>query len=122
MITRMATNSFYLKGWSVTLVAATFALSITTPNVLLTLIALIPALAFWMLDAYYLREERAFRRLYDNVRSKREGVAPFSMDPSKLKDDVESTEEVATSGSQSWFHGAIVAVVVLASILRLVFA
>jgi hypothetical protein len=36
-ITRMATNSFWLKGWAVTLVAATFALNITTPSSLLKL-------------------------------------------------------------------------------------
>lgn len=122
VVTRMATNSFYLKGWSVTLVAATFALSLTTPNVLLTLIALLPALAFWRLDAFYLREERAFRRLYDAVRCKSDKVEPFSLNPTQFKDNVQSTDDVAVSKSLRWFHGAIVAVVVLATILRFVFA
>ncbi len=121
VITRMATNSFYLKGWSVTLVAATFALTITTPNVVLTLIALLPALAFWSLDAFYLREERLFRRLYDAVRSDPEAVEPFSMDPSEYKNKVDSPSEVAASTSLRRFHGAIVGVVVLATILRFVF-
>jgi hypothetical protein len=46
IVTRMARNSFLLKGWSLTLVAAIFALSINTPSVLLGLVALFPSLAF----------------------------------------------------------------------------
>lgn len=117
-INRMGTNSFYVKGWSVTLVSATFALTFTMSNALLTLIAFLPAVAFWILDASYLREERLFRRLYDAVRSNPDDVDTFSMDTSPYKTKVKSTTETAASKSLRYFHGAIVVVVLLASVLR----
>jgi hypothetical protein len=60
IVTRLASNSFLLKGWMITVVAGSFVLSnkISELNVL---VALIPVVAFWFLDAYYLRQERLFR-------------------------------------------------------------
>ena len=55
VITRLARNSYLLKGWSVTLVAAILALTARNPSGYLLLIAIFPALAFWSSDAYYLR-------------------------------------------------------------------
>lgn len=119
-ITRMATNSFWMKGWAVTLVAATFALNITTPSSFLILIALIPTVAFWGLDAYFLRLERMFRRLYDDVREKPERI-DMSMDPAEFTDSVQTSQQIAMSDSIRVFYGSIVVLVLLAAILRLVF-
>ena len=68
-IMRMGQNSFIYKGWMVTLVAAVFALAAKddlSPRFLF--VALLPAIAFWGLDGFYLRQERLFRRHYDAVR------------------------------------------------------
>ena len=67
VITRMASNSFLIKRWSVTLVAALFALTAVNMNVLFTCLAFFPIFMFWALDAYFLRQERLFRKLYDHV-------------------------------------------------------
>lgn len=56
IINRMAQNSFALKGWALTLIAGTFALSAKEANHWFLLVALFPAGAFWGLDTYYLRE------------------------------------------------------------------
>lgn len=120
-ITRMATNSFWLKGWAITLVAATFALNITTPSSLLILIALVPTVAFWGLDAYFLRLERLFRRLYDDVREKPERT-DMSMDPAKFSDQVQTTFQIAKSDSIRTFYGAVVVLILLAALLRFLFA
>jgi hypothetical protein len=63
-ITRMASNSFFLKGWSVTLATAMFGLAAKESQPRLALLALLPILAFWGLDGYYLGYERRFRDLY----------------------------------------------------------
>lgn len=118
-ITRMANNSFWLKGWSVTLVAATFALNITTPSSLLILIALVPVLAFWYLDAYFLHQERLFRRLYDNVCANPDRV-DMSMDTRAFKNSVQTVWQIAKSDSIRAFHGSITVLVLLAAGLRLV--
>jgi hypothetical protein len=67
VITRMASNSFVLKGWSVTLATALFGFSAKESEPRLALLALLPILVFWGLDAYYLGLERRFRTLYDNA-------------------------------------------------------
>ena len=69
VINRLSTNSFLLKGWSVVLVSALFALSAGDSNPAFIFLAYIPALVFWGLDGYFLWEERKFRKLYDRVRT-----------------------------------------------------
>ncbi len=72
VIGRMSTNSFSVKSWAVGLVAGVFALAAskdaTTVNPSLFVVALVPILAFWGLDAYYLWQEKLFRALYDDAR------------------------------------------------------
>ena len=66
IIARLSQNSFIIRSWSVTLVSIIFAIVSTqrADNRGYALLALPPALIFWTLDAYYLRRERSFRRLY----------------------------------------------------------
>jgi hypothetical protein len=78
-ISRMAQNSFMIKGWSVTLVSALVALSASGSNKTYVLIAYFPCFVFWMLDGYFLSQERKFRDLYDLVRAKSENDIDFSM-------------------------------------------
>lgn len=68
VITRMASNSFALKGWAVTLVAAIFALSAKDADRRYFLISYVPILVFWGLDTFYLRQERLYRALYNKAR------------------------------------------------------
>jgi len=88
VITRMNSNSFQLKGWSITLVSALLALFASTKNINFVLVAIFPALVFWFLDAYYLMQERKFRGLYSDVaglsKSSKE-IKPFEMRPDRYK-------------------------------------
>jgi hypothetical protein len=63
IIARMAQNSFTIKGWAVTVVAALLAFNGKDADRWFALYALYPAIAFWGLDAYYLMQERMFRDL-----------------------------------------------------------
>ena len=63
VINRMAQVSFILKGWTVTLLVALFAVVANSTNWGLMLFSLTPICIFWGLDAYYLRQERLFRSL-----------------------------------------------------------
>lgn len=78
-INRMSSNSFALKGWSVTLIAGIFALATKDANQVYFLIAYVPIVTFWGLDSYYLKEERVFRYLYDQARVKDVNNIDFSM-------------------------------------------
>ncbi len=84
-INRMSGNSFLLKGWSVTLGAALFALAAKDANFKFVAIAYYPILVFWVLDGYFLYQERLFRALYDKVRNTRESEIDFSMNTGEFK-------------------------------------
>jgi hypothetical protein len=89
VIGRMAHCSFLVKGWSITLASGLAALAVTKTSsqtsALLAVVGLVPVIAFWALDAYYLRMERLFRKLHDAVvlplnNPGSEGPAQFSME------------------------------------------
>lgn len=79
IIERMANNSFLLKGWTITLVVALFALADKQYDQRYVLIAFVPIILFWFLDSYYLYLERKYRKLYDYVRQQDEKNVDFSM-------------------------------------------
>jgi hypothetical protein len=85
-INRMASNLFLLKGWTVTLIAAMFALAAKESEPKYFGLAYFPTLMFWILDGYFLAQERRFRSLYDHVRAQEEVVVDFSMSTEPFKD------------------------------------
>ncbi len=112
-ISRMAGNLFLLKGWSVTLIAALFALAAKDANQLYVLVAYYPLLVFWALDGYFLSQERKFRALYDHVRTLDEGSINFSMDTSAFSND-KNTSWFAAVFSKTLFiyYGGLAALMV----------
>lgn len=82
IINRMASNSFSLKGWAVTLVAAIFAIASKDAEKIYFLIVYIPIIVFWGLDSYYLMQERLYRSLYSKVTKMKEDEIDFSMNTS----------------------------------------
>lgn len=86
-INRMASNLFFLRGWTITLIAALFALSVKETNQSFIFIVYFPVLVFWILDGYFLSQERLFRALYDHVRRLSEEEIDFSMNTSEYKKD-----------------------------------
>jgi hypothetical protein len=65
VITRMASNSFLLKGWSVSLVAGLAALAKVESDKDIAWISCGVLVVFALLDIYYLSLERAYRKLYE---------------------------------------------------------
>ena len=108
VITRMAGNSFLLKGWSVTLVSALFALASKEADVRYVLISYFPAAMFWFLDGYFLFQERLFRRLYDKVRSTQNVDTDFSMNTSGLEGESATWPSSIFSKTLLIFHGVII--------------
>jgi len=84
VITRMNTNSFQIKGWSIVIASALLAIYASTKNNYFFLVAVFPTLIFWFLDAYYLNQERKFRGLYNDVAGiteKPKEIKLFAMSP-----------------------------------------
>lgn len=118
VITRMASNSLLIKAWSITLVTALFALAAAGTNPLFVYVAYFPAFMFWALDAYFLRQERLFRKLWDHVREA-DAEIDFSMDTKPFTDEVDSTWDVARSHTLKLFHGTITGTIVIVTLTML---
>jgi len=81
VVSRMAGNLFYLRGWVITLLAGILVLLTKIgdgklPIIFLTLMVVL----FWLYDGYFLSMERMYRDLYDKVRIMKEEDIDFSMD------------------------------------------
>ena len=66
IITRMATNSANCKTWCVSLVSAILVVIADKNKPNYAWITLIPIVLFFLLDSYYLGQERNFREIYNN--------------------------------------------------------
>ena len=96
VITRMNSNSFLLKGWAVTLVSALFALAANDSNLNYVLISYIAIPVFWILDGFYISQERQYRELYNEVSAKNENSIDYSMIASSYN-----------SGNRTWISGIL---------------
>lgn len=85
VITRMAGNSFYVKGWCVTVVAAILGLASKDSNKKFIAVVYYPIIMFWIIDGYFLFQEKLFRRLFNDVRKVDEENIDFLMDTQPYK-------------------------------------
>lgn len=111
VIDRMGSNLFYLRGWSITLLAGLFAISTSdllnvdkrAPSLFVILLIL-----FWIYDGYFLSLERKFRGLYDKVRKLSEEEIDFSMNVGEFKTHADKTIFAATfSPTLIGFYGVL---------------
>jgi len=76
VINRMANNSFLVKGWAMSIIAALTIFSkdsliqgLVNPSgfapIFTLLVMLLILVSFWWLDAFFLRQEQLFRKVYD---------------------------------------------------------
>ena len=93
VINRLSSNSFSLKRWSILLVSALLAFSVSSSQCGLISIALIPSIIFWILDGFFLSQERRYRALYDHVRELENDKIDFSMNTNSF---------VETKGFLTW--------------------
>jgi hypothetical protein len=74
-ITRMAQNSFIVKGWLISILAVSIALLPETINIkLLCIGGVVIIFCFWYLDGFFLKMERLYRWKYEWVIKKRQST------------------------------------------------
>lgn len=84
-ISRMAQNSFAIKGWTITVLVGLFVFLQKDNFRNNMIIYLIPIIFFWVLDSYYLWQERLFRKLYNKIIDDLTIESDLSMDTSIYK-------------------------------------
>jgi hypothetical protein len=114
VINRMAHCSFLLKGWSVILLSGLVALAAKETNPLFVYLAYLPVIAFWILDGYYLYQERLYRKLYSEVRQTSPEDIDFGMNASRFKGADKATwPESIFSTTMLLFHGILTLTVII---------
>lgn len=106
IIKRMSSNSFLIKGWTITLVVGALLLN---GNQFHVIVAYIPLLVFWSLDAYFLRQERMYRKLHEWVIKNRLKTEDhlFDLNATRFRDEVPSSIETMFSTTLLVFYGSI---------------
>ena len=113
VITRMNVNSFLLKGWSVTLVAALFAFAAKDTNIEYVLITYISTPLFWFLDGYYLSQERQYRGLFNHIRTLSEDAIDFDMSAKDYNKNENRWFPCVFSLTLLMFYGALMGITLI---------
>ena len=80
-ISRMADHSFQMKTWSVGVATAAIGFAAAKDSLPdAAILGIVPIIAFWGLDGYYLMLERGMRAIYNTVRIA--ATSDFEMMPS----------------------------------------
>lgn len=111
VITRMNTNSFYIKGWMVTLVSALFALAAKDADSRYVLVTYVAIPVFWLLDAFYLSQERQYRALYDA--SRQSEATDYSMNAAPYRTGKNTFLGTIFSRTLLMLYGPMIAIALL---------
>lgn len=90
VINRMAQVSFIIKGWTLTISVAVLGFTVSSSEGAIGILGLIPIVLFWGLDAYYLKQERLYRKLYTKVREQDAKIPSYSMDTTLFDTEIGS--------------------------------
>lgn len=121
-ICRMSTISAIFKGFAATIVAGISAISYSSTNIWILGLSFLPVLVFAVLDIYYLKLERKFRFLFDQVRLEEHEI-DFSMkltnDPVEIIKAKARTWDCIKSPSIYLFYPLMLLVLVAVLVLKL---
>lgn len=119
VVARLANEAALIRGWALTVSAAFFGFAAQSFSWRVAAVGLMPVLAFWGLNVYYLRTERQYRSLFERVRKGQIGD-PYLMNANNEK--VESRLRTIFSMTLWPFYGVILFVgilIMLAGIFKL---
>jgi hypothetical protein len=114
---RMRVGSALLRLWSVAVVAALIAVATHPSEARYAWLALFMALAFWLLDAHFSRQERLFRKIYDRVLALPESELDLDLSTAPVDTEEASFSSIFLSKALSAFYGTIVALIILVRVL-----
>ncbi|KKL85381.1 hypothetical protein LCGC14_1955290 [marine sediment metagenome] len=129
VINRMAQNTFLIKAWTITLITAILVLTFSIVNSLIFGVLLAITVIFWVLDSYYLKLERIYRRLYKtkveeyNDNQKRKSMKLFDMDYEPYKILEQKLPRIMISKTEILFYlpvvGALICFLIISIILMI---
>lgn len=128
VVTRMANNSFLLKGWIVSLIAVLLALTNQTIEATklecFNFILVLPVIVFWYLDAFFLHKEKCYRKLYNWVVKNRMTSDEFLYDLNykRFENEEKSVCEIMFTNKTLWpFYGLIALILISLGVHNIIF-
>lgn len=124
IIERMAKNSFQLKAWAMTLVTMVGALGAKEADKRFMLLAFVPIIGFWFLDAFYIQQERLYKALYRSVCERKEEEIDFNLNTRSITFTNDKAKRICffsclKSASVSLFYGVLaVTMILLVAVLK----
>jgi len=113
IIKRKSNHSFLIKGWTVSLLVATLILQGQKEHIL---IAFIPLLAFWFLDAHYLQRIRRYKNLYkwdiENRLNTDEYIFDININD-RFGATVSPRPQLMFSEKLRWFYGSLFIITII---------
>ncbi len=120
-ICRMSTISAIFKGFAATIVAGISVIPYKSTNLWILGLSFLPVLAFVILDIYYLKLERKFRYLYEQVRLDKHTI-DFSMrltnDPLEIISAKARTWDCLKSPSIYLFYPMMILILISVFVLK----
>ena len=126
-ITRMAQNSFLIKAWSITIIAGISVLTFSFINSFIFAVLIGVIIVFWILDSYYLRLERLYRKLYENVvdifnnPSMKAQIRLFDMKYESFTDQVYTIPRIMFSKLEGLFYITLILAMCFLIVLNIFF-
>lgn len=126
IISRMANNSFLIRGWAMTLMSALIAFGkesiFNHPNggyYLAVMIGII--IPFWWLDAFYLFNERVYRKIYQRAINDPDAVnrTRYDLAPAHLKKETGSIWKIMWTDFMKWFYLSFIILLLIGIILKI---
>lgn len=119
-INRMANNSFLLKGWLVSILAVVVALSLDNLDKFVIVFTItVITISFWYLDAFFLRTEKLYRKMYEWVlEHRKQGKTDYQYDlnPHRFDTQVEGVLSTMFSETLRWFYGTIIFLITIVTV------
>lgn len=119
-ISRMANNSFLLKGWLVSIIAVILALSINESNKIVIISSIIfITISFWYLDAFFMKTEILYRKLYEWVIVKRQQGCrdkQYDLNPHRFDKEVDNVIRIMFSRTLRCFYGSVMIIIIIIAI------
>ena len=118
-ISRMSTTSAIFKGFAATIVSGIAALTYSDVNTAILVLSFVPVVLFALLDIYYLKLEKKYRYLYNQVRLDKHPV-DFSMELTEDNTIAKSRVRDCVKSPSIWlFYPAMIGILIIVYILKL---
>jgi hypothetical protein len=117
---RMKLGCVVVRIWSVAIVLALSAVAANPEHARFASLAVFMVVAFWMLDAHYLRQARLFRKSHDLLKGLPESEIDYSFDTTRVDGEAEAFRSVFFEPLLLSIYAGLVATIAAVRVVLLV--